>query len=384
MADRKVALRDSKLVDKSNQPLLNSEGTIKYNPGNKLTDKHNQTLIDENGTFKLNETNTIVDKNDNVLVDEDGLGLIQFISGPNVVKISSQESFDYYFGSRWRVDGGSEWYSSSNSYYSQTVDGVVIPENTTIILSPIGGNVAGNLDPTSEEYPDGYGDAGTNVYNGKPAYVLKNKIYLSKNVVIQGYNDNDVIIIKNDADNTNETNIGFYTSYMYTSISTTQSSDEFRGVMDYTNYNPGDTIYWASDSTYYIVIETKSDNGGTVVVDRSISGPTSTGIYSLVDGIQLKGWCIDGRGNVNGLGGSVGTSTGIGCFDLSYCGVSEINCKIINSLTNNGGAVYSNNTAYRLEIMDIESCRAINNGGGVYGCNYSKIIISECEADVAG
>ncbi len=103
-----------------------------------------------------------------------------------------------------------------------------------------------------------------------------------------------------------------------------------------------------------------------------------------VSGIHLRGWSFDGRGDVDGLGGTLTGSTNGGAFYLDYCERSELNCKIINHMTNaDGGGVYGANAVKQITATQLHHNSAVN-GGGVVNCDDSTLTVYNCSATTSG
>ncbi|GLS27368.1 phage tail protein [Marinibactrum halimedae] len=94
------------------------------------------------------------------------------LMGENTVKIHTQLEFDNIFNQ------GSD---------------TVIPANLTIVLSPIQQTTEGDL---SNGAWGGMGDEPQNTFNGRPAYILKNPVFIKSNVTIIGFNLHDTIVVK--------------------------------------------------------------------------------------------------------------------------------------------------------------------------------------------
>jgi hypothetical protein len=293
--------------------------------------------------------------------------------------IQTQEDFEELFGSSWGDTGATFWDAGLSA--------MVIPEGTTILLKPITGNLGSS-------WTAGYGDDGTNTFNGEAAYILRNKVYLSDNVVIHGLNQDTCIIIKNDGDNTNEDDIKFYSTYKAQTAVGGVSTNDFT-VTDSSGFVVGDFIHHSQDNEFYQI--TSIPDGTSIIVDRDISGSGSENLSSMVCGVKMQGWAFDGRGGVNGLGGSIdGTDKSGGAFNVLYLGNSILNLKIINhkitysSSGGFGGAIYGGDvlnpsTSYNIEAINIVDCMVVSGiategGGGVSGVVNSKLIIKRCSS----
>jgi hypothetical protein len=304
--------------------------------------------------------------------------------GNNVYIINTQKDFEKLFGNSYgsyRFDG-----ISSNPLASRNGGNACkIPANTTIILNPIKGTTGNSLTAGGNEI----GDDGSNVFNGRPAYVMKNGIELSKNVHIIGFNQDDTIIIKDDSDNTNEDNIRFLSPGVgqedtwSETITHAGSSTTFTS-SDGTNYSPGDLLHWNQDNSFYRVVNV---SGNTITVNKNISAGTSKVITQCLTGIKLEGWTYDCRGGVDGFGGTIDNeglpATVGGAFDIWYVGDSILNCKIINSKQYNtgskdywGSAINGKGRCAYIEALNIYHCYSNSSDGGkgaLYGLHYSNL-----------
>lgn len=311
------------------------------------------------------------------------------ISGTNLVSITTQTEFEAKFGKSFG-DTTTPWHDASFQG-----GGAVIPDNTLIILNPISGTIGDSLGSPL----DGKGDNGANVYNGRPAYVLKNQVRLSLNVQIIGFNEEDTVIIKDDSDNTNEDNLRFFNDRTeggpgniasVTAKVFTMDSSLLAGV-----FNKGDLVHTDEDNTFYRVT---AQSGVTVTVDRTITNSGGyTGVETLstlVTGVKMEGWAFDGRGGVNGLGGTISvTDQNGGAFNVPYLGKSTLNCKIVNHKINataptfSGGGVFGGSKSVNLRIEKIFDCDAgtgNSQGGGVHSVIESIITAFRCKSAQGG
>jgi len=318
------------------------------------------------------------------ITNKDGkfLGSGGVVEGDRVYKVTTQTEFEELFGDSY---GGYYFNNDSSGSPSGITNGgdvCKIPENTTIILNPIQGTVDNSLTSGGA----GIGDNGSNVYNGRPAYVLKNAIELSDNVTIKGFNEADIVVIKDDSlSAAQEDSIRFYNTHNGQDTSVTASGSTFTNVGDFTP-NKGDLLHWAVDNSFYTVTNVVST---TVTVDRTPTAGTNT-LSKMVTNVKMDGWSFDGRGGVHGLGGGVsGDDKDGGAFNIPYLGESKLNLKIINhkvvevGSNGRGGAIYGNNTCYDITALNIYDCYAIYTGG-VYGCDYSNFVITRCVSDTSG
>jgi len=330
-----------------------------------------------------------------------GAGIFQ---DPKFIFISTQIQFEKYFGKSFE-DKTAAWFVETLS--GQTYGGVRIPEGTMVFLSPI----IGTLDDSVGAGGDGIGDDGTNVYNGKSAYVLKNAVALSDNVSIIGAGIDSVFIIRDETDAANRKKFKFHSfsdNQQVTTLAPT-ASGTFNGVPDTSGINIGDVIHWNKDREVYTII---SKTGSTLVTNRTILDVSGTSVISLmIRNVIMEGFTFDGRGNVDNLGGgavAIADEFGSG-FEIPFSYNFKINCRIINhsvtlSGVGGGGAIWGGGftgntlplikaaelsasakiTAHNIEFCNVVSATAGSGGGGVMGCDYSDLKIKNCFAEVNG
>jgi hypothetical protein len=276
------------------------------------------------------------------------------------ITISSQAGFEAYFGDGTETGTGTTaggWaYSESGGNVTVTV-----PRDTSIFIK--------------SNPPDGvtthYKYDATN-FNVR-AYELKTKVNMQTAEKILGEGIDQSIVIKgNDF-------AEFSTAYESQEAVTGVSSNDFT-VADSSAFREGQTIEHSNDNKFYKIISVP--DGTSILVDRDISGVAAGNISICQDSIELKDFTFDGRGNVDGLGGS---RTGR-AFDLNYCAHSNFELKTINfKITGNGGAYDGNDLVFRLKIGNIFYCEASGNGGAVLKCDYSEIYeIHNCHAAGSG
>ncbi len=117
--------------------------------------------------------------------------------------VNNQADFEKVFGTAYG-DFSTEFPNSSSPFTITGKSGSKIPIGTRIILMPIKGTTGDSLASGGA----GIGDDGTNTWDGRPAYVLKNAIQLSNFVTIIGTGNPNVI---KDDSSANEDDIKFYT-----------------------------------------------------------------------------------------------------------------------------------------------------------------------------
>jgi hypothetical protein len=298
----------------------------------------------------------------------------------DIISISTQLDFEKYFGKSYG-DVTCQWHDVGLGYAK-------IPANTIIFLSPIAGNIRDSLVSPG----DGWGDDGTNSYNSRPAFVLKNRIALSDNVVIKGFNENDVVVIRDDSDDTNEDNIKFCSDYKAQSAISGVTDNDFT-VADSSGFIVGDLVCHDENGDFYRIISIP--DGTSILVDRNITGAASTNLQSMVTGVKMEGWSYDGRGGVDGLGGTVDSLLiSGGAFETYWLGESELNCKIINfKITGQIGsppvicsAIYGI-WSFKIKAEKIYHCMATPSTFGqftVAGLFYSKIRMYYCSGYSSG
>ena len=155
----------------------------------------------------------------------------------------------------------------------------------------------------------GTGDNPQNTFNGQPAYILKNSILLSGNVSIIGFNQEDTLVVKANAD-------------------------------------------------------------AKIKVQGTSGAP--------VTGVRLHGWSFDGRGGVNGLGGTITVTGNGGGLQLDYCEDIELNCKIVNhKVDGSGGGIYGVNAVKRITATEVHHNHGVH-GSGVFNCDDSTFSVYDC------
>lgn len=103
-----------------------------------------------------------------------------------------------------------------------------------------------------------------------------------------------------------------------------------------------------------------------------------------VAGVALTGWTFDGRGGVNGLGGTLTASGNGGAFYLQHATDCRLDCKIINhACAGKGGGIFAADGVTRIIAQHIYHNRA-HTGGGVYGAQQSTLTVYDCLAETAG
>jgi len=286
---------------------------------------------------------------------------------PQSITISTQSQFETYFGSSWD-DTDAEWYSSTGT--------ITIPANTTIFLSPIDPADTANIN-TADQYTAGKAANGANTYNGLPAYILRNKVYLSNNVKILGSNQDTTTIIKNDGDDTNEEDIKFYATHRGQDSGVGTSGSTFTNVTAFTPI-PGDYVISNATNVKDMLYKVIGVSGTTVTVDRPAVAGGSPLLSLATSNIKMEGWAFDGRGGVNGLGGAIfsydGPTSG-GGFLCNYT-THVVFPKITNIhiFEYSGAAVYGNKTSFYLDIKNVEHC-ICEDQGVVNGCILSDITV---------
>ena len=302
------------------------------------------------------------------------------IRGERVYKINTQSDLEKLLGDSY----GAYKFDGDVSNPVATANGgsaCKIPPNTIIIINPIQGTLGNSLSAGGA----GIGDDGTNTFNGRPAYVLKNAIELSDNVVIIGFNQEDTIIIKDDS-SANQDDIKFYNTYKNQETITDVDGNTTFTSADGTQYKEGDILHWSQDNTFYTVINIATN---VITLDKALTAGTAKEISILTTGVSMEGWSFDGRGGVNGLGGTIiGVSKNGGAFNIPYLGNSILNLKIVNhkissTSTQNlyGGGIYGAGSVYNIIAKNIEDCQisvgsggtGSYGGGGVSGCHYSNM-----------
>lgn len=329
------------------------------------------------------------------------------LGGERVYIVNTQEDFEQLFGSSY---GAYKFNNESSNPVATVLSGsaCMIPSNTTIILNPIQGTTGDSLTASGA----GIGDDGTNTFNGRPAYVLKNAIQVGDRVSIFGHNFEDTIVIKNDADNTNEDLLKFYTEEKGSSAVSVASGATFT-VADSSSFEVGDYVIHDNDYETYKV--TSVPGGTSVIVDRAITGASSGTLWTTTTGLTFEGWTFDGRGGVSGLGGSIyGYMKNGGAFELTGCSHSVLNCQFINhrvtldapAVGGHGGAIYGvkstkitahhivscfanrlggSDASYGGAVSNVhdssfiaEYCYSLHYGGAFYNCDRCTLVAKNC------
>jgi hypothetical protein len=239
---------------------------------------------------------------------------------PTITHIHTQAEFESVFG-----DGTSV---------------VVIPANSTILLSPLQQVETGNIKKGAW---GGIGDNDENTFNGSPAYILKNEVQLNSHTSITGFNTQNTIIVKN-APGCRFTVNGTDDQWIQHLYFDGWSFDGRGGVSIFSDVNLQDTL------------ETV---GGYILEDK------------------------------NG-----------GAFYLNYCRHIVINCYLVNhKTTGKGGAIYCESAEVIPELiptmdalepdhysncefitaLHISHCQA-NQGGGVYQGAFTQTRVADCLA----
>jgi hypothetical protein len=294
--------------------------------------------------FEVTNTMTQIDQDE--IVDDRNILSVQSNRGIN---ITNQTQFEWFFG-----DGTETGVGTTNGGWSYATTGAVIqvqiPENTSINLFPCqnGGT--------------------TTTFNSNRAYQLKTQIKLNNNISILGNNVNKCLIAKDDT-SAFEDDIRFLTEAGNTSLVTGTSGANFL-VNTGSNFSTGDMINY--NTAFYNIVSVATN---TLGVDRS-TGTTATGsnITKMTKGMKFDNFSFDGRGGLNGLGGSIdGVGKNGGAFDLSYCGDSEFTLQTINHKVDGfGGAFYSTvGKSSNIKVSNISDCYSTT--GIIYGLYDSKI-----------
>jgi hypothetical protein len=290
---------------------------------------------------------------------------IDIVINESNILISTQAEFERYFGDGTETGTGQTvggWdYSESSGLVTVTV-----PKNTFVFLksNPSDGVISHfKYDATS--FPI-------------KAYELKTMINLQTSVRIEGSGIDQTIIVRGI------TIRQFITDYAEQEAVTGVSSNDFT-VPDSSEFKSGQTINHSQDDNFYQVIDVP--DGTSILVNKPITG-TATGNLSVCqDSIQCKNFTFDGRGGIDGLGGSLNGRA----FWLQYCAHSNFEAKVINcnEQAAAGGAYLGGNT-YKLNIKNIFHCKHYSLSGTAGGGACSQIensIINEiynCEAQSDG
>jgi len=280
-------------------------------------------------------------------------------NGLTYIKIYDQPSFENYFGDGTETGSGNTaggWdFSESGGLVT-----VTIPEGTIVVLVPC--EFQGTL----------------NTFNGQRGYELKTKIKLSRRTGIIGINENTTIISRYDASSFKD-DLKFITTYIERQSVSSVSNTQFNITSADSYFSEGDTVVYEKSGTFYTVVAVTSTyvDVGVPVDD---TGAGATYLASCVTDIFMDGWSFDGRGGVNGLGGSAtGTGKSGGAFNIPYCADSVFTLQTINhKVENDGGGLWGNELSAFIQIKNVKSCQAgtVTNegkGGGVYGFKKSKI-----------
>ena len=275
-----------------------------------------------------------------------------------MLKIYDQESFEWFFGDGTETGSGTTgggWvYSESGGLVT-----VTIPFGQVVIFVPC------ELEGT------------TNTFNSNMGYILKTRVKVSPYVNMIGFNDNKVIIARDDTSGHKE-DLKFFTESLDTQAATVSGGDRFN-ITSTAGYSEGDLVVYEKNNTFYKIVDVVS--GTQLRAERSIddTGGGSAQISRMNQGIVFSGWAFDGRCGINGLGGSVVDSTRNGGGLLfPYCGNSILTLKGINCQTGlNGGFISGEGLSAYLNIRNIVSCQAGSpstdgQGGAVYGCHHSS------------
>lgn len=283
----------------------------------------------------------------------------------NILHINTQSNFEFYFGSNIQA---------TNSFFPREViasskRGPRIPARTIVYLHPITGRVG---DSSASNVP-GMGDNGTNTFNGKPAYVLKCPLILDTGVKIIGDSEDAVILIRNTAEPlTNSSAIRLYlcsdqvgggTISVVTNIGGNRSrvvtSSSVAGVTTEDPFLASNNVY-PFFSIHKIVQVVDNQN---LVVTPVLTNNFSGNFYFPKYGIEMSGFSIDGRGGVNGLGGSQTNSPIL----VALLAKSKINCQIINgtNVESGGGVKVSSIAPYEVEFGNIRHCFSGTSGGAM-------------------
>ncbi|AJQ93228.1 phage tail protein [Gynuella sunshinyii] len=104
---------------------------------------------------------------------------------------------------------------------------------------------------------------------------------------------------------------------------------------------------------------------------------------SPLSGVHFSGWSFDGRGGIDGLGGTfIGTENGSAIY-MENARLCQLNNKLINHHgSKDGGAIYGSSVTH-IEAHHIYHSLAVN-GGGVAGCRISSFTVYTCQASKNG
>ncbi len=179
----------------------------------------------------------------------------------------------------------------------------------------------------------GTGDATENTFNGRPAYVLKNSVILSESVSIIGFNQEDTLVVKDDA-NTRITIQG--------SSGTPVTGIHLQG--------------WSFDG-----------RGGVDSLGGSLSGTSNGGAFYLdyCERSELNCKIINHMTSADG-GGVYGANA-----------VKQITATQLhhNSAANGGGVVNCDDST-----LTVYNCSATTSGSGVEACDNALLRLFNCEA----
>lgn len=310
------------------------------------------------------------------------------------VFIRTQTEFEKFFGKSFG-DITAAWFVENVA--GKSFNGVKIPKDTNVFMSPIAGTLADSVNAGGA----GIGDDGTNVYNGNPAYVLKNAVELSSGVKINGAGFEIVNIIKNDADNTNEGKIKFYSNFIeQQTTGAAPGGATFNTLPNGTAYKINDIVHWSRDNSFYKVVATAAT---TVTVDRTITDIGGIGtLSSCIQNINLEKFSFDGRAGNDGLGGNIIPDVDVdgGAFQIPFIAFSNIQCRIINHSINHdfgspkGGAISFRTNAgsttekmgHRIIAENIFHCFGSSDsaGGAIFGAVNSKLTAYYCRSGSGG
>ncbi len=279
------------------------------------------------------------------------------------ITIETQNEFEWYFGDG--TESAASGFTSGGWAYTQAASQVTVttPKNTRILLK---GNPSDGV-TTHYKY-----DATNFDFT---ALTLKTRIVLSESGTIHGEGDDQTIVILND-DFTK-----FVTTYKSQATVSGVSLKDFT-VNDSSNFKVGEVLHHDNDNNMYVV--DSIPDATSVLVDKNITGAGSGTISSCSQHIDVSGFTIDGRSNVNSMGGSRADSEDGSVFQINYSANSKFLAKIINaqlvsaSGTATGGVFNGNSATYQNEIGNIWlsgifSTGSFARGGAIAQCPYSKI-----------
>jgi len=232
------------------------------------------------------------------------------LMGENAVKIHTQAEFDRIFNQGEDTE---------------------ITENTTIILNPIQNTIEDNF---ANGAWGGKGNEPHNTFNGRPAYILKNRVQINSNVSILGFNQEDTLVIKGNA-NVNIVIKGKNSTTFITGVKFCGWSFDGRGGAQGLG---GDLEF--------------DGNGGAIFIQHAKQ-------------CHLDCKIINHRSTKKG-GGIFGSSA----FEIWAT-------QLHKNIAESGGGVFGCTQS----ILTVYDCQALAGGSGVFSSNDSEIRVFNCDAE---